>query len=564
MTRLHLVCTACGWTPEPPDVDPYPFRCPNAGTDDGDHMVQPVVSTPGPSAQQAPLRADTNPFIRYRRSLYSWHVTQAALPRAGLKPRSTITEQDDISGKYDSHPDRDYCSIVERIDSAVERIAGTGFRVTPLFRADGLSQALGFGATGGVWVKDETRNVSGSHKARHLMGVALYLEVLRRSGIDDGNRPLAVASCGNAALAAAVVARAINRALLVFVPEHAGRTVVAQLERLGAAVTRCSRGSGRRCSTSSLHPEPAEGRTPESGLRAGDPCYLAFRQAVADGALPFSCQGNENGLVIEGGATIGYEIVDQIRGRATSRHAVTPRTPIPDPDAASGSDDASNGPSVASVDRLFVQVGGGALASACIRALTESVRSGRLAALPRIHAVQTSGGYPLKRAYDRLVDHILERLESVSRSPESVSRSPRRAFASDAERAACLLEAAPSGLVDDVLRYARAHRSAFMWPWETEPLSIATGILDDETYDWAAVVEGMVRTGGFPVVVDEATLREANELARETTGVDVDHTGSSGLAGLLALSRTGSRPRPDECVVVLLTGVRREQSDSRR
>ena len=31
---------------------------------------------------------------------------------------------------------------------------------------------------------------------------------------------------------------------------------------------------------------------------------------------------------------------------------------------------------------------------------------------------------------------------------------------------------------------------------EEEPVSIAEGILDDETYDWAAVLEGMVRTGG--------------------------------------------------------------------
>ena len=78
-----------------------------------------------------------------------------------------------------------------------------------------------------------------------------------------------------------------------------------------------------------------------------------------------------------------------------------------------------------------------------------------------------------------------------------------------------------------------------MWPWEEEPRSIAHGILDDETYDWVAVVRGMLETGGSPVVVDEPTLEEANALARETTGIDVDHTGSSGLAGLLHLARHG-------------------------
>jgi threonine synthase len=67
-----------------------------------------------------------------------------------------------------------------------------------------------------------------------------------------------------------------------------------------------------------------------------------------------------------------------------------------------------------------------------------------------------------------------------------------------------------------------------MWPWETEPRSIAHGILDDETYDWAAVVEGMLRSGGSPIVVDDDELHAANRLARDTTRVEVSHTGSAG------------------------------------
>ena len=49
------------------------------------------------------------------------------------------------------------------------------------------------------------------------------------------------------------------------------------------------------------------------------------------------------------------------------------------------------------------------------------------------------------------------------------------------------------GDIVEALRFARTHRSKFMWPWEEEPKSIATGIIDDETYDWAAVVAGMER-----------------------------------------------------------------------
>ena len=95
-----------------------------------------------------------------------------------------------------------------------------------------------------------------------------------------------------------------------------------------------------------------------------------------------------------------------------------------------------------------------------------------------------------------------------------------------------------------------------MWPWEDEPKSIAHGILDDETYDWRAVVEGMLATGGRPVVVDEETLARANEMAMDATGIPVDHTGSSGLAGLIALRAEGAIGDHDR-VAVLFTGVRR-------
>ena len=98
-----------------------------------------------------------------------------------------------------------------------------------------------------------------------------------------------------------------------------------------------------------------------------------------------------------------------------------------------------------------------------------------------------------------------------------------------------------------------------MWPWEAEPRSIAHGILDDETYDWLAVVRGMLETGGEPVVVSEAMLREANVLARSATGIAVDHTGSAGLAGLLQLLREGRVGR-GETVAVIFSGAARSQS----
>ncbi len=138
--------------------------------------------------------------------------------------------------------------------------------------------------------------------------------------------------------------------------------------------------------------------------------------------------------------------------------------------------------------------------------------------------MQTEGAWPLKRAFDAVRLHLG---------------------------------------ATQALRVAAHHRSAFMWPWEQEPRSIAHGILDDETYDWLAVVEGMLATAGRALVVDEETLERANVLAREATGIEVDHTGSAGLAGLLAL-RTAGHVADDERVAVLFTGVVRPTQPERR
>jgi threonine synthase len=118
------------------------------------------------------------------------------------------------------------------------------------------------------------------------------------------------------------------------------------------------------------------------------------------------------------------------------------------------------------------------------------------------------------------------------------------------------VDADPSTPLADEVRYAATHRATFMWPWEEEPRSVAHGILDDETYDWLALVRGMLETGGEPCVVDDATLISANAIARSATGIDVDHTGSAGLAGLFALRAAGA-VRDDERVAVLFTGARR-------
>ncbi len=439
-----VTCAGCGW-PAPPD-EPHPFRCANADVGDVDHVMVRALD-PSRISFPDPRDEETNPFVRYRRLFHAYHLGAAA----GLS-------------------DEDHVHLVEQLDKAVEQVDARGFAETPLAQSSALSRRVGCD----VWVKDETGNVSGSHKARHLMGLMVHLLVTEQAGLlprDD--RPLAIASCGNAALAAAVVARAAERRLLVFVPTWADGALLSTLLDLDAEIEVCER---------------------EPGV-AGDPSYHALRRAIARGAIPFTCQGPDNGLTIEGGETLAFELATQL-----AREGRT-------------------------LDRLVVQVGGGALASACVRGFDDMSLLGAMERWPRFHAAQTATAHPLERAYALVRRRVGEHVT--------------------AER------------IDEAMRWARSHRSAVMWPWEEPPRSIATGILDDETYDWAAVVAGMLATGGSPVLVTEEALEEANALARETTGIDVSHTGSAGLAGLLELSRRGEL-RPGEQVGVLLTGVDRD------
>jgi threonine synthase len=469
---VAVVCAGCGAAA--PEGDPLPVRCRHARPgDDIDHVMTASLD---PARLRFPDEAAANPFVRYRTLSYGYHL-----------------------GRHRGLDDDAYVGVVERLDRAVASVDGRGFTATPFGRQAALSDRLGFAALGGVWVKDETGNVSGSHKARHLMGLLVHLEVVAAVGAAPAVGELAIASCGNAALAAAVVARAGGRPLRVFVPTWAERSVVERLERLGARLEVCPREEG----------------TP------GDPTYHALRRALARGAFPFTCQGPDNGLTIEGGKTLGYEMVSDLL--------------------------ASGG----RLDRVVVQVGGGALASACVQALADAVRLGALERLPRLHAVQTAGGYPLARAYGLVAGRAAAHLAG---GPPAVG--PATDPAASRELADRLAAPAASAAVEEALRHAATHRSAFMWPWESEPRSIAHGILDDETYDWLAVTRGMLAGGGWPVVVDEATLREANALGRAATGIDADHTGTAGLAGLLALVRAGAVD-PHERVAVLFTGVRR-------
>ena len=355
--------------------------------------------------------------------------------------------------------DDDFVALVYRLDEAVAGVEGLGFQITPLSRQIGLAAALGLGSDS-LWIKDETGNVAGSHKARHLFGVLLHLAVdEEKSGSELG-----IASCGNAALAAAVVARAVERPLRVFIPTWADPVVVQRLESLGAHIEVCE-------------------RSPD---QMGDPTFLRFQASVTRGLIPFSVQGPITATTIDGGRTIGWELAEQL---ALAR--------------------------VSGLVRLFVQVGGGALAAAVWSGLAGGIREQWLGVDPVLHTVQTEAVAPLNRAWRRLLTLEGEALEAARLTPD-----------------------------------------IYMWPWEEVGASAASGILDDVTYDWLPVMEAMLESGGRAQVVSEEMILRANDLGRSMTGIDVDHTGTAGLAGLLDPDVTSTIGRDDH-VVVLFTGKRR-------
>jgi threonine synthase len=412
-------CAVCGSGVDL--ADPRPFTCPRATTDDRHHVLHPLT---GPLEAGPDRLDDANPFVAYGPRMAWWGFGRAH----GMSEAALI---------------------------AIAGGAADGFAVTPFAAHD-------LGCREPVWVKDETGNVGGSHKGRHLAGILLHLRVAEALGLGERARPpLAISSCGNAAVAAATLAQRAEWPLRVFVPEWAPPTVLSAIEAMGAEVVVCERRDD----------DPP-----------GDPALLRFREAVAGGALPFTVQGPENAVCLDGGRTLGWELADAIG--------------------------SPGGPAV--LDRIAVQVGGGALAACVGWGLGPGVR---------LDTVQAQGCAPLARAWWRAKD---------------------------------------AGYTDAQLpgRWAQ-----LMTPWglgnaqgsREQPRSVADGILDDETYDWIADVGVMAASGGRPIVVPEEAIVEAAESAART-GIDVSATGAAGVAGLLVAE---GRPSSGETVAVIFSGVRR-------
>jgi len=473
MTKPVLFCPACGANHDPSSGL---FSCPRYG-DGQEHILDP--------------RLDLSPE-RAGEILNDWqsHGDDPLSAFARLGATRSIAGAE----RYDT--------LVRSLQEGLARHEGCSLAVSPLVDVPALAGALGH--AGRLAVKDETGQPGGSHKVRHLAGTMLYIEALRGSG---PKRPLAISSCGNAALAASCVARASGYELTAFVPEDVHPEVATLLAERGATVS----------------------VTPRLATGGGDPCYLAFRKAVADGAVPFCCSGRDNWACIEGGRGLGFEAALQWR-------------------------DTGGAP-----DHLVLQIGGGALARSVSSAFEDMERLGLVDKAPRIHACQTEGAYPFARAWLTLLAGIAEAAGVDFPAPRTLDEV-RDVLSGDGLLAGAVEYARDKftgSTVQDALRRAAREPARFMRAWDgPTPHSLAHGILDDETYDWFFLTRAMLRTGGRCVITPEPMVARAHELALKHTDVPVSATGAAGLAGLMALKESDA-VQASESVGLFFTGINR-------
>lgn len=312
---LGLRCPVCGTTVD--IATAFAWKCPRATHHDPHHVLHLLEGGPAPE-----LLASENPFVRFGPRLAWWQFARANGMTAAACEALT----------YETAGD---------------------FTVTPLVQSPDLSDLIG----GPVWAKVETGNVGGSHKARHLASILLHLRAAEVLGLLPVRPSLAIASCGNAAIAAATLAASVDWPIEVFVPTWMDDAVAEALALLGARITTCDR--------------RADGPP-------GDPALLRFREAVSAGAIPFSVQGPENGYCLDGGRTLGWELAEQLASVEVGLAAV------------------------------YAQVGGGAFAACLSQGLDHRV--------PLV-AVQAEGAAPLHAALQRAngADHPARQWADIMR-----------------------------------------------------------------------------------------------------------------------------------------------------
>lgn len=205
---------------------------------------------------------------------------------------------------------------------------------TPLIRARRLGEKLG---TPNLFLKDETRNPSGSFKDRAMaVGLAKARELQRRDVV--------TASSGNAAASLAAYSAAAGIRCHAFVPQDASKGKIAQLLLYGADVVRCKQLKERE-----------------------DPTVQMMISTVDKlGYYPCPSFGPFNPYQVEGPKTIAYELFEQQNWK--------------------------------SLDAIFVPTGSCCLLTGIWKGLEDFNRFGFIESYPKLIAVQPSGNSAFVRA----------------------------------------------------------------------------------------------------------------------------------------------------------------------
>ena len=489
MKKTYLKCIGCNSEYEFTDNKAV-YGCKNRGNDDINHILEKFLADdlnlPGLDNFIKRKEKTANPYSIFREFFFVSYLSK--------------------------YLNVDYEAILTNINSGLQEIGEPEFQETPVIISNSkLSENK-------LFIKNETVNVTGSHKARHLMGNILYLEVLVKAGILKTKPKLAVYSCGNAALGAAAVARAAGYYLDVFIPPNISPSVTDTLNRYKANIVVCPRIEGE----------------------SGDPCYNRFREAINSGSVPFSCAGPDNWSNIDGGQTLCLELMTQLQEKDFI------------------------------LDAIVIQVGGGALASSAVKTLEELYKFKYIKKLPKVYTTQTEGGYPLVRAYCLLTKEIANannlafslNFTKNNNGSNTIKENQKiavyvRTKQNEVKHIAHFIkENYFSDKVQTVLSSALKNMSSYMWNWEEEPHSIAHGILDDITYDWFKIIQGMFKTGGLPIIVNEDNLKTANRKALDHTEIKADHTGTSGLTGYFELLKLGYLDNKDSTAVLFTGAIR--------
>jgi threonine synthase len=239
---------------------------------------------------------------------------------------------------------------------------------TPLTRAEGLEQESRHGGpamAGGIWIKDERQQPTGSFKDRQA---AVAVSALKAQGIGQ----VVLASTGNAAAAYAAYCARAQIKLWVFLPSSVPAEKMRELALYGAEVVKIT------------------GTYDQAKQVAAD--FAARRGLYLDrGAKAIPCK--------ESMKTIAFEIAEQLGTQLwpANRPWAAPST---------SQSDLSGPARVWQAPDWYIQaVSGGIGPLGVIKGFVELYEAGLTDRVPKLGLVQAEGCAPMVRAWERGLDH---------------------------------------------------------------------------------------------------------------------------------------------------------------